>query len=331
MGFLDRITKTNWQNSPAHLFLLSRFLTPRAMEDFDQEHQEWEAALKEDPRRAIKRYMDVGFIGPGDLHGKLDHRFKLPELKELSRQYLLPESGEKDVLIERLIDADASGMEKLVRGIKVFRCTEKGTSIAMAYLNDEKMKITAVEQQAFGAIQDGNPDEACRLANSYHRQETIFPGVGGSASVAGTRRPSFLRSILSSRPRSLGKISKDLLKPLQIAVGMKYLFDAIEIEDWLPGDITLDPALDARQAAEMIRANSAYLNTLSGLKELGVKKARILVKDDACDSCQELKNKRYDINKVPELPYERCTCKTGCRCILATGEFFRDTTTETGK
>lgn len=35
---------------------------------------------------------------------------------------------------------------------------------------------------------------------------------------------------------------------------------------------------------------------------------------DVCEECQAIQGRRYKLDEVPELPYDRCTNETGCRC-----------------
>jgi hypothetical protein len=37
---------------------------------------------------------------------------------------------------------------------------------------------------------------------------------------------------------------------------------------------------------------------------------------DSCGACQQLDGKRFALDKLPEMPYEKCTCEVGCRCLL---------------
>lgn len=324
MGLLDRIMKPNWEKSPSYLCLLSKFLVPHAVEDFTKEHQEWGTVLKEDPRKSIKRFIDEGFIERSDINGHLDHEFKLPELKCLLRERGLKITGKKDILIERLIEADALGMKKLVQGTEVFECTEKGRNVSKIYLDEEKKKKEAVEHQVFQALQARDFEVACRLANAYHRQKVFFPGLNTGGTRMDLFDPSHLGLFFSEKPKILGDINTNNLNSLRVAAGMKYLLYVRKAGDWLPKDFQLDSRLDVETAARMISFHSNYLNNLSRFERHGTKEVSIIVADDACEHCQKLKDKKYDLKTVPELPFEKCTSDKGCRCMLVTGMTFEE-------
>ena len=324
MGFLDRIMKSNWEKSPAHLCLLSKFLAPHAVEDFTKEHQEWSIVLKEDPRKSIKHFIDDAFIERSDINGHLDHEFKLPELKNLLKERGLKVTGKKDILIERLLEADALGMEKLVQVTEVFECTEKGRNTSRLYLDEEKKKKEAVEHQVFQALQVRDFEKACSLANAYRRQKVFFPGLNTSGTRIDLFNPSHLGLFFSEKPKILGDIPNDQLNSLRVAAGMKYLLYVRKAEDWLPKDFHLESRLDIETSARMILFHSNYLNNLSGFRMHGTKKVSIIVAGDACEYCQKLKDKKYDLKTVPELPYEKCASGKGCRCVLVTGMTFEE-------
>ena len=51
-------------------------------------------------------------------------------------------------------------------------------------------------------------------------------------------------------------------------------------------------------------------------KPLGVKTAHIACcHSGSCEACESLDGRTYTLAKMPELPYEHCTCALGCRCL----------------
>jgi len=307
MEFLKRIMGFNREKDPAHLFFLSRFLHPHALKDFMKDDG-WETVLKEPPKKALDWFIDNGFIEPAGINGKLDHKFKLPELKDLLKARGLKVTGKKDILIERLIEADATGVEVLVRGLEIFECSEKGEAVSASYLDEEKEKKSAVEQQVFQALQNLELDKACQIANSYHQQAVFSTGIDYDS--------TFIKEIFASKPKILKNIKDHQLNALRVVAAMMYLLSCRNVKNWLPPDFHIDSSLGAESAARMLIFHPSYLKNLHELKKCGFKKARIIVADNACEHCRELKNNTYSINKVPELPYEECTCKMGCRCCL---------------
>jgi hypothetical protein len=56
---------------------------------------------------------------------------------------------------------------------------------------------------------------------------------------------------------------------------------------------------------------------IKSLNELIVKGVRVIAARNSCPNCQAIAKWKYRFEDVPELPYENCTHKKGCRCCLA--------------
>lgn len=177
-----------------------------------------------------------------------------------------------------------------------------------SYLDEEKKKKAAVELQVFQALQNKEFDKACQIADSYHKQEVFSSGISCDL--------TFIRSIFTVKPKILKNFNNNQLDALRIVAGMMQLLYCRKASDWLPSGFHLDSHLSAESAARMLIFHSAYLKELGDLKRCRFKKARIIVTSDSCEHCKKLKDKTYAINKVPELPFEECTCDKGCRCTL---------------
>jgi len=68
------------------------------------------------------------------------------------------------------------------------------------------------------------------------------------------------------------------------------------------------------EMAEMqSRSNDAYY--MKYVKGIGI---RTCNDDHVCPACREIASRIWPIDQVPELPYEKCTSKTGCRCGIST-------------
>ena len=105
-----RETGFDWQKSPAHMRLLSKFLRPRVAEDFSKTSGYWEKQLGETPQKAIERFLDEGVLVHADFSEHLTSKFKVTELKGMLEVRGLPVSGRKSELISRLVHADPEGL-----------------------------------------------------------------------------------------------------------------------------------------------------------------------------------------------------------------------------
>jgi len=83
------------------------------------------------------------------------------------------------------------------------------------------------------------------------------------------------------------------------------------------------PYLDAARRATKVRINQgtceAFKREMEEIRDLPHTKAKIRTCNDShvCPACQEIASMTWPIDQVPELPYEKCTSETGCRCGIS--------------
>ncbi len=313
----------NWQNSKAHLLLLSKFLEPQALENFAKSER-WEEALKESSQNAIERFLSDGMIAEADLSERLRYKFKVSELKSILKKYNLPVSGRKDDLVERLVQTDSQGMNELVADFNVYRCTEQGRKIAEQYLYDEKEYRNQVEQNTKDALLRREFREASQFVAAFEAEQVFQRGINSEWENYDSKRDvAVLRKIFDKVPKALSEIGPELLEELQVAAGMMHLWGTNRGTQY--GSIHVEPEvkIDSSIAINMIHSHAINLCQIADYKRSGVKKVRILNANDpfVCDECKKLAGKDYGLNQAPNLPYEKCTCEFGCRCWIIATEY----------
>jgi len=294
----------------------------------------WKAALKEDPRKAIKRFLDEGMIEQANLSNILNYKRTVSDLKAMLRQRGLPMSGRRRDLVARLVQADPEGMKKIIQGETILICSEKGRAIADKYLAFEDEKRARVEHQALEALRARKQREAIRLVESYHESDIaqqIFPsGLSVGVSVGDGEvftESEFdnwdlddlegdLKIIFGSRPKILAPLSDEQLDQLRIAAGMWLLLGTKKPKHWLPAEFETGLTMDNDAAARMFVFHAEHQKNIARLREsLFFETVEILSANDSCEECQKLSQRKFRLDQVPELPYEKCTSKMGCRCL----------------
>jgi hypothetical protein len=314
---------TNWRDSKAHLLLLSKFLKPRLPDDFSKS-EEWKEALKESPQKAIERFLKDGMISEADLSQKLAHKFKVSELKNFLKQHNLTVSGRKEDLIARLVQADPDGMKKAVTGLVIYCCTEQGQAVAEQYLNDEKKRRSQAEQDVKKAIRERRFLEASQLVANFEAEQVFQRGVNIDWKNHNAQRDAdILNNIFQNLPKTLSKINPESLEELQVIAGMLHLWGKSDEVRSLTNDVSTNLDFDNDSAVRLILSHALFLHEIASYKQIGVKAVRIYTCNDwlVCDECTELASKNYAVSEVPELPYEHCTCESGCRCWVGAAEF----------
>jgi hypothetical protein len=311
----------DWEKSPAHLLFLSKFRKPRAMGDFSQSDT-WRAVLKEAPKKAMRRFLDDDLLEQASLSGLLDYKYKVSELKPMLKQRGLPVSGRKAELIERLIQADSESMRKAVRGLSVLQCTEKGRAIAEEYLAQEKEKRIKVEEQTLQALRQCRFREASQAVAAFEAQQVFPRGIGIDWKHYNPAHDvAMLEVIFQASPKILSSLNDEQMKHLRLAAGMMHLWGTNRAESWLPNGFETGLIMDNDAAARMILFYASHQRSIAQYRAAGVRKVEILATDNSCTACKKLAKKKYKIDEVPELPYEKCTSEMGCRCTTVVADF----------
>jgi hypothetical protein len=125
-----------------------------------------------------------------------------------------------------------------------------------------------------------------------------------------------LKAIFDAKPPILKWLDKDYFSPLRIAASMGFLWGESHYYRWLPKDLKINLNISLESATRMIIFSMQNKINLDQFKKFGYKKVKLSGSEDkySCPACQKLNNKIFQIDKVIELPYEKCTCVYGCRC-----------------
>jgi len=306
-----------WKKSPAHLLLLSRFLYPTSGESYSRSDS-WEDVLGEHPEKAIRRFVEDGALEPVGLAELLDRKFKVPALKEMLKQRGLPPTGQKKELITRLLQADPEEMKKATSDLVMWRCSEQGKAIAEERLAREKEKRLDTEGRILGALQKGRFREAIEAVASFEVGQVFQRGMGIDwKNYTPDRDLAILDTIFRGKPKILAALPDEQMQSFRITAAMMHLWGGNRAQEWLPSGLETGLVLGGESAARMILFYALHQQKLSNYRKGDIKKVKILTaKNRVCEACQKLEGKIFAIDQAPELPHEKCTSETGCRCTM---------------
>lgn len=117
-----------YEDTPAYFVLLQEFLTPQEAEHFHKSSY-WRGEFNKPLKQVIEDMLLERVLKKLGLDECLAHKFKVSELKEMLRRRGLPVSGRETELIDRLIQADRGGMEEVVMGFTLLRCSSLGREV----------------------------------------------------------------------------------------------------------------------------------------------------------------------------------------------------------
>lgn len=263
-------------------------------------------------------------IGQANLAGLLSHKYTIAELKPMLRERGLKVSGRKAELIERLVEADPEAMKKAVRGLRILQATEEGRGTAEQYLEEEREKRHRAERSAFQALKQRKLKAASQAVASFEAKQVFARGIGIDwANHDPSRDVMMLSVIFSGKPQIINGLDDEQLKHLRLAAGMMHLWGVSRVKkEWLPEGFSTELHLDNATAARMLVFYASHHLRLKQYRG-HIKTVEILtVESSSCDACKKLAKKTYVLAEVPELPYEKCTNKMGCRCQIVSADIL---------
>jgi len=133
---------------------------------------------------------------------------------------------------------------------------------------------------------------------------------------------TLLEIMFRSKPKILAPLTDEQLEQLRIAAGMICVWvRKAGAKNWLPPNFKTGLTMDNDAAARMILFHALHQIRMAEYRKTRVKTVEILLADDSCDECRKLGQRKYQLNQVPELPYEKCISKKGCRCTTVVADF----------
>jgi len=314
---------TEWKKSPAHLLLLSKHLSPRVTSDFAR-GDNWQEVLGEPVAKAINRFKDDNVIDILATDELLDIKYKVTELKQILKSKQIQVSGTKRALIQRLLNADPEGAQKAVADMTVYICTMEGKSIADQYLAHEKEKRTLTEQHVLESLKNAKYKEAAIIVAQFEAEQVFPRGMGIDWEKYNTKHDEiFLNKLFTCKPKVLSALSNEQLYTGRLIGALRRLFSYSDNYLSLPDDFDNPTVYDKSSILHLLMSNAYFHTVIAEAVELHRTLGNIVIEvltvndDLVCDECKTLTKHPFEINQVPELPYQKCTCKFGCRCSIS--------------
>jgi len=274
---------------------------------------EWTAALGENAKEALRRFVDTGLLAPCPVQEALSFAFSSAQLQQMLRERGLKVSGRKDELSERLYRADSAAMEEAVAKMNLLKCSESGQQLASEFL----VRRDEMQRTALAALRERNPGLACQVVCEF--QDALgFPEVPMFRT-----RPDLadVSNVFSVSPRILAGVNTEALEHLRVAGGMAFLGLR---GHRLPESLETGIRLAGPAAVNMIIAAVQIGRNVESWRRLGlVRTVKILCSADGpCAACAGLRSRIWPINELPEIPYEHCTSPQGCRCVVCAADLI---------
>lgn len=303
--------------SPAELLLLSRFKFSSTVDGISRP-DDWARVLRTTPTKAVRKLLANGFLQAADLETSIQSGFNGNQLKTFAKDRGLPVSGTKKVLAQRLASADANGMMKLLSGRQFYVCTAAGQIAVEEFESTNLQAKHDAEAASLVALQLGKLRDACIIVGRYESRQVFPRGLGMDWGNYG--RGSELRTlelIFNHCPARFANQPADKLTTLRAAAGMLQVWGVSDATAWL-NNLQLEGEIWSPEVAtRMLLFLALHHQRVEEFRAAGFSKVVVCASDsDQCPECRKHAGKKYHLAKVPNVPFDRCTCPNGCLCMI---------------
>lgn len=310
----------DWASRPSYLTVLQRFLSLRDARTGVPEY--WEPMFGIHPRRVVDSLLQLHLLEPASLVETVEYCHTGAELKKLLKERGLKVSGRKAEQAQRLLDADPEGMRSFATEHQIVRCSPEAKQVVQSWLDRQAHALETTTDELIAALRNRQFKIAIQIADAWRAQQFRPPGHPDQEAMTVPSQPRSLDDRLHEiarmftlRPKILKELGPDQWEGLHLNYAVWQLLGKSADEKCLPGFTGLGE-MDAATVLRMLSFYANHQRELAQWRPLGVKTARIACcHSGSCDRCEALDQMRYAVDKLPELPYENCTCALGCRCL----------------
>ncbi len=304
-----QLVPANWASSQPHLALLEKFLSAREVNNWFLDL--WVPAFGTNPQRVID-----GLIA----QGALELAPTLADLKMMLSSRGLKVSGKKAELIQRLLEADPKGMEAPYAHRMILRCTPAASQAVSRWKTEQAKAFETAADNVIAALRSRHFKEAICTADAYRKNKFEPPVHSGISAMtiepaprSTEERANDLATVFTIRPKILNELKPEQWEGLYLNCAVWQLLGQVATEKCMP-EFTVIRAMNSTTATQMLSFYVRHQSDLARYRDSGITKAAIMG-IGGCEACLALKDKTFDLDKLPELPYQDCTCDLGCRCM----------------
>lgn len=295
------------------LAFLSHFLKPKDLDSFE-EIDNWSPKLGEPLAKTCEGLERAGFLRTGTLAEKISHRFNGNQLKQFLKDRGLITSGKKSLQAERLAEADSATFAPDLNSYRVFVCTEKGFTVATAFMDMEKAR----EQQACAEILKclgvGDVDGAIfhlqnwdnlNVFHLYPEESTDFTTIAALAKLA----------LDAGWPGLMG-LPSSVVDQLRLATAMRKIWRQANPENWISEDF---PIFEKHRLEDDLSSMATFVRCeliSDQFAKQGLSTADFFSKNPTCESCIKRSDQITTIIPKELRPWRLCTNRKLCAWYL---------------
>lgn len=306
-----------WERSEIHLMILEHFMKPKVTEKGAPSL--WRLALGDELKKALDSLWKRGALLPIDLKERINLCNNVSGLKKILKEKNLIVSGKKHELIDRLVEADPKGMAERFPDNCVLVCSTQAEENVLKYQVKKKEEWDNLVIELIASLRNGNFEKASQLIDNYEKKQITIEHENCMTIPKPPRETSTdikeLKTIFSMRPKILKELPEKDWKPLCVVAAMNHLFHYRTRDEWFPPNFTGVTKFHNHIACMMMEHHFRYIKDIDRMRNSGVTRGSI-ASSCRCEDCKKISGVIRELDDLPELPYENCTCSGGCICFI---------------
>lgn len=296
--------KPTEEEEESYWIFLSYFLEAKDP-DRDRFIESWLELLGRSYKAVIKEAISKGLIVRAGLKEKLGGMLRMPDLQELLRELGLPESGKKDTLLRRYIEARPQEAE--LRASKIegdfLVCTPEGRKEIKQHTNQRADIEDSARHEMRHLLRQGKIDQAAEVVNVFLKSTDR-----SARDNASQKEDAQLVLAIKEVPGLAGTE----FEKARINAAIELLWDG-KLNSLYYSPIPSFHQFDL--AASIVIGKKRSREELRGYSEQEfVTRVEIMCNDDSCRACKAAAKRKYTLENAPLLPIDGCTHENGCRC-----------------
>lgn len=202
--------------------------------------------------------------------------------------------------------------------MQLYRCSSLGLELVDSFLENENTRKSTTENIVLEFLKKKKFLEASKTVANFEATQVFARGIGIDwKNYSNNSTVALLELIFESKPAILRGVSNSQFEQLRISAAMMHLWGVNTVKKWFSMDFQTGTHLNIDAASRMILFHASHLSNMKEYLLNEVKTVEIIGTEDNrnCAECKKISKKKYRLENTPELPYAKCTCLDGCRCL----------------
>jgi hypothetical protein len=177
--------------------------------------------------------------------------------------------------------------------------------------------VDDLENRIIATLESDHFLEAIECTDQLDTLLSRRPGFGLDRQTLSVLRADLLGRLFNSAPpRIIADVLPEYLRPLKTAAALALLGLDKTARRYLPRSTDVGSRFSSDTAVRMWTFGTHHHRRIEQMRGAAIANVRTLGIADGshCDECRKINGRVFAIDDAPALPYDRCTCESGCRC-----------------